>query len=136
MTDQEIIDAYKANQREASELNLKIHEAKHSGENSKRASLARRLAEIQAILTTEKEEFTEAKQRIHAAKLPGTKKVETTVLTIHHSKTGYRRLATLGIPVWETVLMLAEEAPEWGVISYVFVPESEEIPEQWYDLPE
>ena len=136
MTDQEIIEEYKAKQLEASELNLQIREAKHSGDNGRRASLARRMANVQASLTAEKEEFTAAKQRIHGSKLPGTKKDETTVLTIHHPKKGYRRLATHGIPVWETTLMLAEEAPEWGVISYVFVPESEDIHETWFDLPE
>ena len=135
MTDQEIIDAYKARQLEATELNRKIHEAKFLGENSKRASLARRLAEIQALLTAEKEEFKAAKQRIHLANLPCTKTTETIVLTIHHPKKGYRRMATQGTPVWETTLMLAEEAPEWGVISYFSIPEGEDIPEQWYDLP-
>lgn len=137
MTDTEIIEHHQALQQEASELNQLIVEAKSKGDHKTKVNLVRRLAEAQKELSAGKVEFNAAKQRIHQLTISkATVKTEYTLFTIHHPKRGYRRLATAGSPMWETVLMLAEERPEWGVVSHVFVPDSEEIPETWFDLPE
>lgn len=133
MNDREIIDNYKAKQKEATELNLAIHEAKRVKDEQIRKGLARELASLQAWLAEARDDYKAAVQR----GIELVKDKQTLILTIHHPKKGYRRLATPpNTPAWDAVLALAEDAPEWGVISYVSVPDSEDIPEDWYDLPE
>jgi hypothetical protein len=136
-SDDHVIAAYKEMKGRAVALNAELILAKAQGGTHAQRDKSLELAETQIALNRLRPAYDAARARVHEAKMSKqeAQKVEKLLLfTIHHPVKGYRRLAAPGEP-YETILLLAEERPEWGVTSYAAVPADEHMPDEWFELP-